>query len=74
MGAGSSVEVPGGGSEGYHVLRVSEIIVKCQLVSISKLNSGLTDSEHCKSVFTQNSQVIINLTLIGVYFTLTSMG
>lgn len=23
MGAGSSVEVPGGGTEGYHVLRVS---------------------------------------------------
>lgn len=22
MGAGSSVEVPGGGTEGYHVLRV----------------------------------------------------
>lgn len=24
MGAGSSIEVPGGGTEGYHVLRVSE--------------------------------------------------
>ena len=23
MGAGNSVEIPGGGSEGYHVLRVS---------------------------------------------------
>lgn len=23
MGAGSSAEIPGGGSEGYHVLRVS---------------------------------------------------
>lgn len=25
MGAGSSVEVPGGGTEGYHVLRVSHL-------------------------------------------------
>lgn len=23
MGAGNSIEVPGGGTEGYHVLRVS---------------------------------------------------
>lgn len=25
MGAGSSVEVPGGGTEGYHVLRVRKL-------------------------------------------------
>lgn len=25
MGAGNSIEVPGGGTEGYHVLRVSSL-------------------------------------------------
>ena len=27
MGAGQSAEIPGGGSEGYHVLRVSICVV-----------------------------------------------
>jgi hypothetical protein len=27
MGGSQSVEIPGGGTEGYHVLRVSEFIV-----------------------------------------------
>lgn len=31
MGAGSSVEVPGGGTEGYHVLRVSKYHLKIHL-------------------------------------------
>lgn len=29
MGAGSSVEVPGGGTEGYHVLRVRKHYIIC---------------------------------------------
>lgn len=34
MGAGNSVEIPGGGTEGYHVLRVSirAIHEKCHLI------------------------------------------
>lgn len=33
MGGSQSVEIPGGGSEGYHVLRVS---VVCRCVSLKR--------------------------------------
>lgn len=36
MGAGSSVEVPGGGTEGYHVLRVSKYHSKIHLKEENK--------------------------------------
>lgn len=34
MGAGNSVEVPGGGTEGYHVLRVSLFLFHHSIINI----------------------------------------
>lgn len=39
MGAANSVEVPGGGTEGYHVLRVSTSIVFYILLAIDEIHS-----------------------------------
>lgn len=76
MGSSHSIEIPGGGTEGYHVLRVRELVKPICFTNINQFSCNLNE----QTVFIRREStkiyplhlLFINYLLI-IYYSVTSI-